>query len=106
MSQGTVLELTAYDNDTSAVTDEQLIAAQGAGKRIAVYQVYVTAAQATTVTFESDAVEKHVQYAGAGGGSVLPYTGVPWFVCEDNDALTYTTNAAGGCAVHVKAGLV
>ena len=102
---GPVLTLEAFDNSASAQTDTELIAAQ-AGKKIAVYQVYVTAKQATTVTFECGAVTKHVQYAGAGGGSVLPYTGIPWFIGAYGEALTYTTSAAGGCAVRVKAAAV
>lgn len=102
---GPALTLDAYDRDAGAVTDEVLVAAQ-TGKRIAVYQLYVTALQATLVTFESGATELHSQYAGAGGGSVLPYTGIPWFICGAGEALTYTTDAAGGCAVRVKAAAV
>ena len=102
---GPVLTLEAFDDDTSAVTDEELIAAQS-GKRVAVYQLFVTAKQATKFTFESGSTSIMVQYAGPGGGSVLPYTGIPWFVTDRDTALTYTTDAAGGAAVKVKAAVV
>ena len=97
-----VLDLSGFDNDTATVTDEVLVAAV-AGKRISVYQLYVSAAQATTVTFESGSEVVHVQYVGAGGGSVLPFTGIAWFATNSGVALTYTTDTAGGCVVRVKA---
>lgn len=103
---GPPVKLRAYDYDASTVSDEELIAAQGAGSKIAVMQLVVQGANATVVTFESGtATGKHTVPAGAGGGCVLPYTGVPWFICDDNEALTYTTTV-GGVSVQVAAATV
>ena len=70
IQNGPVLTLDGFDTAASQQTDTELIAAQP-GKRIAVYQVYVSAAAAMKVTFESGtSVEKWVQHVAASGGSV------------------------------------
>jgi len=99
------LTLAAFDTQATAQTDTELIAAQS-GKKIAVYQVYVTSDTAITVTFETGAVTVWKQFVAAGGGSVVPFTGVPWFVTGRGEALTYTTSGNAGVAVAVKAAAV
>jgi hypothetical protein len=106
MKQSPALTLEGADDQAGQQTDTVLIPAV-AGKRIAVYQIYLSAAEAMRVTFESgDSTWKHGQHAAAGGGSVVPYTSIPWFICDKDEALTYTTDTAAGIIVSVKAAAV
>lgn len=105
MPSGPVLTLEAFDTQSAEQTDTELIAVQ-AGKRIAVYQLYVSCDTAATIVFESGATTVWTQFVPAGGGSVLPYTGVPWFATPRGGDLTYTTGAAVGIAIGVKAAAV
>lgn len=105
MHSAPALTLEAYDVQSAQQTDTELIAAQ-TGLRIAVYKVYVTSDTACTVTFESGSTEVWRQFVAAGGGEVVPFDGTPWFKTEKGEALTYTTSAAVGIAVAVKAAAV
>ncbi len=99
------LTLRGFHDSWATCTNEELIAAQ-TGKRIAVYKVFVSAKQVTTVTFESAGTAISVQYVGAGGGQVRPYDGQYHFITENGEALTVTTDASGGCVVEVVAAAV
>ena len=103
---GPVLTLEAFDVQSTAQTDTELIAAQTGGKKIAVYQLYVTADAAVVVTFEGAGSAIWKQFVGAGGGSVVPYTGIAWFETAAGEALTYTTDGAVNVAIAVKAAAV
>ena len=106
MNQSPALTLEGADDQAGQQTDTELVAAQP-GKRIAVYQIYVSAAAALKVTFESgDSTWKHAQHVAAGGGSVIPFTGIPWFICDKGEALTYTTDVGAAIVVSVKAAAV
>jgi len=103
---GPVLTESGFDSQTAAQTDKELIALT-AGKRIAVYQLYMSAAAAMKITLESSTTtEVFAQHVAIGGGVVLPYTGVPWFITAAGESLTYTTSTAGGIVVAVSAALV
>ena len=106
MHSGPVLTLDAFDVQSTAQTDTELIAAQTDGKKVAVYQLYVTADAAVVVTFETGSTTVWKQFVGAGGGSVVPYTGIAWFETAKGEALTYTTSGAVNVAVSVKAAAV
>jgi hypothetical protein len=106
MNGSPALTLEGADDQAGQQTDTVLIAAQ-VDKRIAVYQIYVSAAAAMKLTFESGtSTWKHAQHAAAGGGSVVPFTGIPWFVCDKGEALTYSTDVGAGIIVSVKAAAV
>lgn len=96
------MSLQAYDAATTAQTDTSLVVAPGAGKQILVWKVYVTSDTAQKVMFESgNSTEIWAQFVGSNGGEVVPADRQPWFECATNEALTYTTSAAGNTAVSV-----
>lgn len=94
--------------DAATSGDNTLLAAQGAGNKIRVHQLFLVAAGTTTVRFES----------GAGGtaltgqmnlvantGFVLPYSPVGWFETAANTLLNLELSAAvsvdGNCVYTV-----
>lgn len=94
--------LQAYDAASSAQTDTSLVAAPGSGNRVVIYKVFVTSDTAQTITFESgNSTEIWSQFVGANGGMVIPSDRQPWFQCAANEALTYTSSAAGNVVVSV-----
>lgn len=98
---GPVLDIDVYTSVSAQQTDSVLVPAQN-GKRIVVYQLYVSAVTDTVVTFESGSTEVWRQHVSAGGGSVVPFTGVEWFKTDKGVALTYTTDAATNVAIALK----
>ncbi len=104
-NRGPVLDLKAFDTQSATQTDTELIAVQS-GKRIAVYQLYVTSNTEVTVTFESGSTTVWKQFVAAGGGSVIPFTGIEWFATNRSEALTYTTSGTADVAISVKAAAV
>ena len=101
MSNGPVLNLEAYTSVSAQQTDSVLVASQD-NKRIVVYQLYVSAVSDIVVTFKSGTTEVWRQHVAAGGGSVVPFTGVEWFKTGKGVALTYSTNGAVNVAVALK----
>ncbi len=90
----------ASDDQSSAQTDTSLVAAPGASKRIIVDAVFVSTDTQQTVSFESgNSTLKWRQYAAANGGHLASYRNV--FECDGNEALTYTSSAAGNVFVAV-----
>ncbi len=88
------------DDQSTAQTDTELVAAPGANKQIIVDSVYVSTDTRQTVSFESGtSTLRWKQYAAADGGHLSSYRNL--FVCDANDALTYTSSAAGNIFVAV-----
>ncbi len=89
------------DDQSSAQTDTVLVAAPGANKYVIVDSVFVSTDTAQTVSFESGtSTLKWRQYAAARGGHGLSYRNI--FECDGNEALTYTSSAAGNVFVAIE----
>ncbi len=89
------------DDQSTAQTDTSLVAAPGAGKYVVVDSVFVSTDTQQTVSFESGtSTLKWRQYAAANGGHLASYREM--FECDVNEALTYTSSAAGNVFVAIK----
>lgn len=84
----------AFVNTGDATTDNELVAAPGAGYKVVVRKYDISSDTDATVTFESGgSTVVSGQHVGARGGKVAPADGHPWFECAENESLTITTSA-------------
>jgi len=96
----------ANDVQSTAQTDTSLVAAPGAGSQIAVTSLYISTDTQQTVSLETgNSTLRWRQYCSANGGSVANVGDSvkdELFRCADNEALTYTSSAAGNIFVSVQ----
>jgi len=83
--------------DVAVSGDNTIVAAQGAGLRVRVHQVFLVASAAVTVRFESGtggtALTGQIQLA-AGSGFVLGFSPVGWFQTAANTLLNLELSSA------------
>lgn len=83
--------------DVAGSGDNTLVTAQGASNKIRVHQVFLMAASAVTVRFESGAGGTALtgqMQVGANGGFVLPFSPIGWFETATNTLLNLELSSA------------
>lgn len=89
--------LRATEQSSAALSNEELVAAGGAGTYVKGAAVYVMTDTAGTVTLETgnSAVVWEVYPAANGGMQMVAPDGQWLFVCAENEALTVTSDITG-----------
>lgn len=98
----TTPHLRATDDVALVQTNTTLVAAPGAGKKIVVTAIYLSADTAMRVDLESNgaASPSWSQFVGANGGSVTSGRGEV-FSCGTNESLTWSSGLAGNVFIAV-----
>jgi hypothetical protein len=81
---------------SGASTDNTVVTAAGAGNSIVVTSLFIVAADAVTVAFESSTTTPltGTMSLAANSGFVLPYNPDGWFATDDNELLNMTLGGA------------
>ncbi len=93
--------LFARDISAAAQTATELVAAPGAARKIVVLGVFFSADADIDLTLDGGLADPWTQYAAARGGHIGTPGSQPWFECDTNTALDYTTVGAGNSFVSV-----